>query len=276
MTQAPNHPTREPHLDPIQLISRVRSGVAQIVFEHDGHRVGSGTAFLVDGGLVTCRHCIPSSPIDAVLFRFDDQDPQDLSAHIRLDPETCQAAIAAQSPEEDKDFVYLQLREPEFHCRYEFELRDATALAPGQQTLFLGYPFGMSHLTAHMAYVSSIHERNGVGVIQLDGSVSGANSGGPLLDLRSGKVAAIVTGAVTGLIQDEFDSLIQALRQNQRIANAAPRGIILGDVDVIQALGASQVSLERIAKNLSRSANVGIGYAYSAEYARDAIARVAA
>ena len=145
----------------------------------------------------------------------------------------------------------------------------------GESAVFLGFPFGMTQLTSHVGFISSIHNRNSVKVIQIDGSVNGGNSGGPLLDIKTGKVAGIVTRSVTGLIEEQFRNLLYALQQNQKALEGAKSVMRIGSIDPIQAIIASQAAMEQIAKDLHRSANVGIGYAYSAEYIRDAIIKLA-
>lgn len=259
-------------MNSIDLIAQVRSGIAQVSVERDRERVGSGSAFLVHGGLVTNSHVIRPARIDAICIRFEDTDPDDASSYIRLLPETCYKAIAAESPENDKDYAFLQLSESEFGGRHLFEFTNSADLSAGQQVLFLGFPFGMSQLTCHLGYISSMHTRNGVDIIQIDGSVNGGNSGGPLLDLRSGKVVGIVTRAVTGFIAEQFDQLISALRKNQEALSQGHTLIKVGGIDPIQAIRASQAAMEQIARNLRSSANVGIGYAYSSNYVRDRIA----
>jgi len=129
----------------------------------------------------------------------------------------------------------------------------------------------MAQLTAHLGHVSSIHERNGTKVLQIDGSINGGNSGGPLVN-EDGNVIGVVTRAVTGLIEEQFERLVNALRHNQEALQGGGARVLLGGIDPIQALRASQTAMEQIARDLHRSANVGIGYAYSAEYVRDAVA----
>ena len=234
--------------------------------------MGSGSAFLVHGGLVTNSHVIRPARIDATCIRFEDTDPDDAGSYIRLLPETCHKAIAAESPENDKDYAFLQLSKSEFEGRHLFEFTDSMEISVGQQVLFLGFPSGMSQLTCHLGYVSSMRTRNGVDIIQIDGSVNGGNSGGPLLDLSSGKVVGIVTRAVTGFIAEQFDQLISALRKNQEALSQSHTFMRVGRIDPIQAIKASQAAMEQIARNLRGSANVGIGYAYSSNCVRYHIA----
>jgi len=262
----------EAKMDPVGLIAQVRSGVAQVLLEREGQLIGSGSGFLVEGGLVTNSHNIRARSIGAVAIRFADTDPNDPASRIRLFPEDC---VVAESPQDEKDYVYLRLLDSDFDNRYIFEFCDSSSpLSVGERVVFLGFPFGMPQMTAHIGYVSSIHGRNGVEIIQIDGSVNGGNSGGPLLDLKTGKVAGVVTRAVTGFIEEQFDRLMEALRQNQIACQGAQSIMQIGNIDPIQAIGASQAAMERIARDLHRSANVGIGYTYSARYVRDHIARI--
>lgn len=257
----------------VEIIREARSGVAQILIERERNTIGFGSGFLVEGGLVTNSHNIRSCEIDAIAIRFDDTDPNESSNYIRIAPNDC---VIAESPEEDKDYIYLKMSEPEFKGRHVFEFLDSNdSMLVGESAVFLGFPFGMKHLTSHVGFISSIHNRNSVKVIQIDGSVNGGNSGGPLLEIKTGKVAGIVTRSVTGLIEEQFRNLLNALKQNQKALDGAKSVMRIGSIDPIQAISASQAAMEQIARDLHRSANVGIGYAYSIEYIRDAINKLA-
>lgn len=243
----------------IELIAQVRSGIAEIAVERNRQALGNGSAFLVDGSLVTNSHVIrPPGQIDAIRIRFEDSDQP-----IRLLPDDLYNATLAESPESELDYAFIKLEEPEFEGRYRFKLGDIEEIKVGQNILFLGYPFGMPQLTAHMGYVSSIHEQESREIIQIDGSVNGGNSGGPLLSIETGNVVGIITRAVTGIIEQEFNNLISALQNNQRILFQTKAVMSIGGIDPIQGIRASQAAMEHIARNLKRSANVGIGYAFS-------------
>jgi len=250
------------------VIARARSGLAQILYERGGRKVGSGSGFLVRDGLVTNSHVIRPGQIDAILIRMADTDPEDSESYIKLLPEACYEAVTHESPAELQDYALLSLDEPEFAGRHRFEFDHDMAPVVGEQVAFLGFPFGMAQLTAHLGHISSIHERNGTKVLQIDGSINGGNSGGPLIN-ADGNVIGLVTRAVTGIIEEQFERLIDALRHNQEALQGGGGRVLLGGIDPIQALRASQAAMEQIARDLHRSANVGIGYAFSAEYIHD-------
>ncbi|MBA7519023.1 hypothetical protein ES705_11097 [subsurface metagenome] len=264
-------------MKPVELIEECRSGIAQISLESERERIGSGSAFLVGGGIVTNSHNLRLITFDTFVIRFENDRNNNSENEIRLSSQNCIDAIVAESPEDTKDFVYINLSEPEFNGRHIFELSDSSSLSVGEQVVFMGYPFGSPHLTAHIGYVSSLHQSNGVEIIQIDGSINSGNSGGPLIDLKTGKVAGIITRAETGLLREQFNRLLQALKDNQSILQRQQQSgarMSIGGIDPIRAIRASQVSMEQIVTQLRRSANVGIGFAFSAQYVKNEVAHL--
>jgi len=253
----------------VDLVEHVRSGVAQIMIERDRGFIGAGTAFLTEGGLITNSHCLPERNDDVVAIRFDDHLPTDPPIRLRLG----NLVIRARSPDVEHDYAYIECDEPELQDRYAFDFGDSVDVAVCEEVMFLGFPFGGTHLTTHLGHVSSIHKSGEATVIQIDGSVNGGNSGGPLLSLKTGKVIGVVSRAHKGFAIEQFDRLLDAIRHN-RDALLAARGamIRIGRVDPVQALGKSFAAMEQISLDLRRSANVGIGYAFSSNALRDDIA----
>ncbi len=258
-------------MDGVSLIKLTRSGIARVVFERDREQVSNGSAFLVGNGLLTNSHVIRASNYDAVAIYFEDAIQNPEIEPIRLSRDTIDKAVVDESPTNDKDFALLQLEEPEFANRHTFEFGSDADVEIGEQVLFLGFPFGMAQLTCHMGYVSSKHKRDGVRVLQIDGSVNGGNSGGPLLDLKTGRVIGIITRASTGYIAEQFDELIRALGKNIELLNGLGEVMQVGEFKATEIALASQVTMREIAMNLRRSSNVGIGYAYSIDHLKHRI-----
>lgn len=255
------------------IFSTCRSGVCQVTLEQNRDRITAGTAFLVPGGLVTNSHVLRDFDYDVAHFRFDDMSGDQ---GIRLSKETCLNSINHESPSEEYDIAYLALAEPEFQGRHIFSFGEATDLRVGDQIGFMGFPFQMPQLTCHIGYVSSIHQRGIVSVIQIDGSVNGGNSGGPLLGLVDGCVRGVITRAEIGFIAKQFEDLIRVLKENVKQLDQPRPKMIVGGVDPIQGLRASQATMLNIASTLRRSANVGIGYAFSSDYIRERIYEIQA
>jgi S1-C subfamily serine protease len=254
-----------------EVFTSCRSGVAQVSLEVGGEVLTAGTAFLVPGGLMTNSHVLRDVGFDVAVLRFEEMD---YGAGIRLARDICLQAVAYDSPSNEHDVAFLRLDEPEFAGRHVFSFGDSDSLAVGDQVAFLGYPFRMQHLTCHVGYVSSLHQRAKVDVIQIDASVNGGNSGGPLVELRSGSVVGIISRAEVGFLADQFDAMIQVLGQNIDQLNQ-PTGarVVIAGVDPVQGLRASQTAMREIAVNLRRSANVGIGYAFGSNHVRDRLAQ---
>lgn len=255
-------------MNPIQCFQEFRSGVVQIFLERDHQKIGNGSGFLIEGGIITNSHVIRAANFDAIAIRFDEDDPADQQKYIRV---VINDVIAAESIENEKDYAFLRMEEPEFNGRHRFKFSEDEPVNVGQLIVFMGYPFGMHNLTCHTGYISSSYESNNTLVYQIDGSVNGGNSGGPLISLDSGNVIGIVTRAQTGIIEEQFNQLISALRSNQQALSQSKTIMSIGGFDPVQGFIASQAAMEVIAQNLRRSANVGIGYAFSSNYVRDHI-----
>lgn len=248
-----------------EIISKISSGVLHLVFLRDRERIGSGSPFMVHGYVVTNSHVIRDAPYDTVAIRTINSETDDLGDAIRLSRDAFLGQVVTEEPKNLADYAVLNITEPELKGLWNFDLGSEADVRVGEQVLFLGYPFELTHLAAHIGYVSSKHHRGQVRVMQIDGSVNAGNSGGPLLDPKSLRVAGIVTRSSTGLDR-QFDALIKAFRHNQQILDASKGMINLGGVDLLDALKKSQAALERRAFNIKRSANVGIGYAFSADH----------
>ena len=63
-----------------------------------------------------------------------------------------------------------------------------------------------------------------------------------------------------------FQELLQSFENNIHALESARGMLGLGSVDPVAALVASQHQMHHVAREIERSANVGIGYAFSAEH----------
>lgn len=251
-----------------ELAEVVRSGVLNIILETQNQRIGSGTGFLTEKGLVTASHVLREHSFETVLFGFSERSSGD---PIRLSESDILGSISRESLQEEHDFAVLDINEPEFEGRHRFKLVGLQDTRVGQQVLFLGYPYENRNLATHVGYASSIHRSRDTRVLQLDGSVNPSNSGGPVIDIETGDVLAYITRAQTGLLND-FDSLVQTLEQNVAVLSQERSGqVIIGGIDPVSSLRATMAAMRQLAVNMRRSANVGIGYAYDAAHIVEAL-----
>ena len=262
-------------MDLVELIAAVRSGVVKLSVERNREIISNGTGFLVAGGLVTCSHNLPADSYDAVAIRFDNEGREDASDTIRWNASDVSRWVAARSDEAENDYVFLAHSETEFEHRHRFEFIESRVLKVGQQVVFLGFPFGSNYLTSHVGHISSVHKKAEVTVLQIDGSINKGNSGGPVLDPASGKVAGLITRNETGFIKEAFDGLLDSLDKNLRFIRAQTKSgtrVIIAGVDPVEAAAVTQAQLKELARQIRRSANVGIGFAFSTDALRDAVA----
>jgi nicotinamide mononucleotide (NMN) deamidase PncC len=86
-----------------------------------------------------------------------------------------------------------------------------------------------------------------------------------LIDPETGAVFGVITRKATGLSK-MFAQLRETTQQNIRVAESATGGISIGGIDPVKAVGASQRQMLMTFDEIERQANVGIGYAFSAEH----------
>ena len=110
----------------------------------------------------------------------------------------------------------------------------------GDEVCFFGYPFGKENLSLHKGIISSIYKKNGVIVYQIDGNINNGNSGGPLIDVKTGKIIGIISRKENG-----FSNQFKTFKTCMQSTNLR--------------------ALKLMIAQLERSVNVGIGYAFSAD-----------
>jgi S1-C subfamily serine protease len=247
------------------LFDRVRSGVVHINFVQAGNRIASGSGFLVNGHLVTNNHVFRGPANCDVYFRFSESDPRRLDDGVQMPYATFSQRLVSGSDENNFDFAILNIPEVNAQARHQFRFADPARRRVGSSVAFLGYPLDHLNLVCHAGLISSIYPSGPTQILQIDGSVNASNSGGPLIDAETGDVLGIVTRKATGLSR-MFQELLQSFENNIQVMQASQGMVGLAGVDPIAALIASQRQLQHVAREIERSANVGIGYAFSAEH----------
>lgn len=252
-----------------ELVGKVRGGVIHIEFSTNQGRVASGTGFMCCNRLVTNNHVYQAPGNPRVTLAWQPSAEVGSREEIQMSYEEFQKCFVSGSPEQNFDFAILDVPKLSEKALYQFEVAPHTSNRIGSKVVLLGFPFEQRHLACHVGRISSFYVQNSVNVIQLDASVNPSNSGGPLIDPVSERVIGIVTRKGTGLT-GAFDELEQILTQDVlRFEALIPReareprapGISLGNL----ALD-SQQRLLQLAKEIRRSANVGIGYAFAIDH----------
>lgn len=248
-----------------ELIAQVRCGVVHIEFYVNATRVASGTGFMARNFLITNHHVFLGPRNSTVLLAW--QTSQDPASRIEVQmPYTGFAAcLVSGSDQNNYDFAVLKVPALERAGLFQFNLVAPNDKRVGEQILVLGFPLEHRNLVSHLGIISSFYTSGPARIIQLDASVNQSNSGGPLLDAKTGEVLGIVTRKGTGLSK-LFDELQSVFDKNVKALEAAKGVIGLGSVDPIAAIIAGQHQMKALSIEIQRSANVGIGYAFSAEH----------
>ncbi len=145
-----------------------------------------------------------------------------------------------------------------------FELGESSNIDEGEEIFFGGFPLTQNNLTSHTGLISCIREAptnfgiKNQKVIDIDATVVGGNSGGPLIIKNNGgyKVIGIISQQVA-FITEAFSQLEQFLSVQMTNPNAG--GVFIGGVNPNAALFET---INIIKSNLS----TGIGTAIVIDY----------
>lgn len=255
------------------LWKKTHPSVLSLTFENtSGERLSSGSAFKVGKYLITNNHVIQVPGMKRVTVRsvqLDGMSPvfQATFGHLHF-----RSMLKSGKDEATWDYAVMEIDHPDFQSVPALSLVGDEVVAIGSDVCFFGYQFDQQNLAIHKGIVSSSFDRAGVRYIQIDGSVNHGNSGGPLVDVKTGLVLGIVTRKATGLTEDfkRLDATLAANIDMLTKANAGGSVVIMG-IDPVSATRAVQEQIRVIARNIGRSANVGIGYAYHVSEVRSAI-----
>ncbi|WP_223608395.1 serine protease [Chryseobacterium sp. OSA05B] len=224
--------------------------------------LGSGTGFKVENFIITNHHVFMGYlAAEYIEISFVKEDGNTVSALKRYHKTDFLNMLRDSLPESSWDFAILKLPEKDFEGIPSLEFSN-DQIQIGESTAILGYQFLQPNLSIKRGIISSLLKEAGVNKIQIDSSVNKGNSGGPLINLSNKKVIGIVTRKGTGL-SDAFGELMKSYDQNIEYLQKSPATMIIGDFNPKEILIINQEQMKRTAREIERSSNVGIGYAYS-------------
>jgi S1-C subfamily serine protease len=237
-----------------QLISKIKLSVVKIginvMFKDEGKTkfVGLGSGFIIsnDGYVFSCEHVVRpilQNGLDKVLVCFE-------KGNFQLDVVEGKILFF----DKDKDFAILKIEKA---CPNFLEEGSFDDVNEGEEVIFSGFPLEVAKITTHRGMVSAkgsdVIPKRPIKTIQIDGSVNNGNSGGPLVD-ASGKVIGIVTSKYS-----EFDRNLKKILDMGKMT-----GIAIGNSNGRLDVGEAFFDIVSLMKS---HVNVGIGHAFSVEYA---------
>ncbi len=225
-------------------------------------RIGSGSGFLTNDKLITNFHVFNAPPDVEVRLGWQPDEDARSRQELSVSYSEFSGWMISGSDEDHYDFAILDGGELPLSNLAQFSFNLPSKRLVGRDVLFLGFPLEHSNLVCHRGMISSTYRNAGVDIIQIDASVNQSNSGGPLVDLDTENVIGIITRKGTGLSK-LFDDLMRAFDTNIQVLTAGGANISMGGIDLKQALTAGQAQVKQLSAEILRSANVGIGYAFS-------------
>ncbi len=237
-------------------------------FNQDNFKIGSGSGFKVGNYLVTNNHVFTAPGSANVELSFVNIDGHTTKAFKIITYPDFQARLESGLPENSWDFAILRLNDSEFNSIPSLTLADSNTLAIGQRVAILGFQFEQTNLSIKQGILSSKYVRSSVKYLQIDASVNSGNSGGPLINADNNRVVGMVTRKHTGLTQ-AFDDLIRSFDDNIAALQPAKGLMTISGFDHVEALIATQHQMKGASRELHRSSNVGIGFAYELEHVKD-------
>lgn len=171
-------PTPEQVLDDAAHYTVKIEVLSRIGLNQDSGGSGSGTGFLIDkkrGWIVTNAHVSTRSP-SSIKVSFKDEDKV-VARRIHVDP-FIDVAILQIDPAE----IPAVAKEAQLDCNQNSQ--------SGSSVFAYGHPWGLS-FTASRGIVSGMSWFYPSRLIQTDAAINSGNSGGPLINIVTGKVIGI-------------------------------------------------------------------------------------
>jgi len=194
----------------------------------------NGTGFIVspDGYVVTAKHVIDNLP----------EPIQVIMPTGTILP----ARVVSTSAEHDFAILKLDLKNASF-----LEFGAFGDVTEGDDVIYVGHPFGVIQEVTSKGMVSWMGQSTFGNAFQLNAIVNSGNSGGPLIDIKSGHVV--------GLVKAKYGELSPYLK-----------GIENGTVAMTMNFQGGGFNLQHFVKDVTNMMDLhiqmGIGYAISTEY----------
>ncbi|MEW6715792.1 MAG: serine protease [Nitrospirota bacterium] len=239
--------------------------------------LGSGFIATEDGLVITANHVVRKDGNEGI-FIEKDKDGKVLKAEIKYRDEiNCKLPnnkiykLRVLSDKEllrennafDYDYAILKIIDMTDSFNY-LEMGDYSTMQVGDSLLFAGFPLYSPNLIIHNGMVSSKYSSAAFGnnkkleeIIQIDGSINKGNSGGPVLDIKTGKVVGIINTRYVG-ITPKMDDLRKKIAAQGSLAK------------IVEIYGVSPMdAILELINIMDATMNVGIGQAVSINYIKE-------
>lgn len=222
---------RETAASALRILRRVTAS-----FSTGPNKLGSGFIWKKAGVVVTCAHVVEHDGATLTRLEVDGHAAKLIKSFTSI------------------DVAFLETSET-----VTANTGDATAIAPGDEVIFAGFPSGVRTASVFGGVVSAIGENliehPRCRLVQVNGMINLGNSGGPVLLAGTDQVVGIVTAKNVPLLR-EIDQLREILRSIPQF----PSEVGIGRIDFSKFVNLTTEALLRVSSSL-RLVQVGVGYA---------------
>lgn len=225
-----------------ELIERTSRSLAEILAPRAGALEKVGTGFAVsEGKVATCVHVLGGMVGFRVQFWGESKAREVTDVEWDFDHDLAILSVEQTPP--------------------PLDLGAAVQVDPGDDVLWGGFPLEVWVPSFHKGMVSFKGKlrlpflKDDIEALQLDGTSNRGNSGGPVIDLRDGRVVAIVSASM-GKVDEELMELLQ----RKEAASMA-----IGGVDPI-------AGLKKVIMDMNRHLQLGVAYGISVDYLSELVA----
>lgn len=248
---------------------KINPSICQIIHRQNNKVISVGTGFKCCGYIITNNHVYNPINSEEITIQFKNADGKGVSIEKKYSSKEFIALLKDGMPKDSWDFAILE--DTHFSEIPDLKLiEENKEIEIGQKCVFLGFPFSSNYLTIHEAIVSAKYTNTGNNVkyIQLNASVNGGNSGGPLIEIETQEVIGIITLKKTGF-SDNFKKLNESFKSNIEILEKNGGATIsVSGIDIMQTFKIIQNQLAVLGNEIERSSNVGIGFAFELDEVR--------
>lgn len=252
-----------------EIWKKINPSVCQIIHRKNNKVISVGTGFKCQNYIITNNHVYNPINSDEITIQFKKTNGKQISLEKKYNSEEFISLLKDGMPKDSWDFAILE--DSHFTEIPNLKLTDEKKeIDVGQKCIFLGFPFSSNYLTIHEAIVSAkyTNSSNNVKYIQLDASVNGGNSGGPLIEIETQEVIGIITLKKTGF-SDRFRELNDSFKSNIEVLEKSNGATIeMSGIDIMKTFTAIQNQFAVLGKEIERSSNVGIGFAFELDEVR--------
>jgi len=207
---------------------------------------GSGFFVSADGLIVTAEHVVSNLP-----------EPLPV---ILPDGKVMAARVVARSKE--RDFAVLKVDGAGLPF---LQFGSFSDLKEGEELIFIGYPFmelreithkGMVSWKGKLVWKGEEGDLPGANFLQLNAIINNGNSGGPLIDIK--------TGRVVGIIKAKYGRLSPYLKDIKDGKVSSRVNLVGGGFDLLRFV-------KDAVEVVDRDIQMGVGFAVSGQYAEEQV-----